>query len=110
MKKDIFTEEPCLAEKLATLFESVAVILRSRVIRSIRDDQLMAITRQIALDALSLTEELTIQQVQERLGVSRATCDRWIAKGKLPKGRKRKGDSRLYWYRDEVDKVIAQRK
>ena len=38
--------------------------------------------------------------------VSRATFDRLVKEGRLPKGRKRKGWTELVWYEKDLDKYI----
>lgn len=40
------------------------------------------------------------------VGVSRATFDRLIKDGKLPKGEKRTGFTELFWYPKDLDKYI----
>ena len=38
--------------------------------------------------------------------VSRATVDRLVKEGRLPKGKKRKGWTELVWYEKDLDKCI----
>lgn len=40
------------------------------------------------------------------VGVSRATFDRLVAEGKLPKGQKRAGFTELFWFPKDLDKYI----
>lgn len=42
------------------------------------------------------------------VGVSRATFDRLVADGKLPKGQKRAGFTELFWFPKDLDKYIDE--
>lgn len=49
---------------------------------------------------------LSKAQCCERLGVSRATFDRMVRDGRMPKGRKTAGFKELSWSRGDLDKAI----
>lgn len=42
------------------------------------------------------------------LGISRATFDRYVSEGKLPKGKHEIGFKELRWYKKDLDKYIKK--
>lgn len=48
-------------------------------------------------------QRLYIDEVAARYGKSTKTIQNWITLGILPKGRKRRGDTREFWYASELD-------
>lgn len=63
-----------------------------------------------AIDFLQLIchkdEAISKCEACQYVGVSRATFDRLISSGKLPKGRKRKGWTELAWFPKDLDEYI----
>lgn len=55
-------------------------------------------------------EEMTKEQVLTYLRWSRAKFDQYVREGKMPRGKKRSGDSSLYWYRDEINEALEDLK
>lgn len=53
-------------------------------------------------------EEMTKEQVLLYLRWSRAKFDDYVARGLMPKGKKRSGSSTLYWYRDEINSYLDE--
>ena len=45
-------------------------------------------------------------QACQYVGVSRATFDRLVSEGRLPKGQKRAGFTELFWFPKDLDKYI----
>ena len=50
-------------------------------------------------------EPLTKEESCSYLNLSRSRFDDLVRLGTIPKGRKRRGTSTLYWYKDELDLV-----
>lgn len=65
---------------------------------------------QRAIDFLQLIankkEAFSKEMARKYVGVSRATFDRLVAEGKIPKGRKRLGWKELAWFPSDLDKYI----
>lgn len=99
-----------LSNVLADILENAARLLRNEVCRSISDEQLHNIARSIAHSIIAQTEELSKMQACERLGISRATFDRMVAKGAIPHGHHRRGERHKYWYIDEIVHIPTQSK
>lgn len=61
-----------------------------------------------AIDILSAISHHTMNKEEacKYLNLSRSRFDDYIREGKIPKGRKKVGDSKLYWYQDELDNVV----
>lgn len=63
-----------------------------------------------AIDFLQLIchkdEAISKCEACQYVGVSRATFDRLVLAGKLPKGRKRKGWTELAWFSKDLDEYI----
>lgn len=53
--------------------------------------------------------KMNAEQTSAYLGVSRATLSRMVIDGRIPHPRKDRGGDK-YWYRDEVDKSLAEYK
>jgi len=51
-------------------------------------------------------EPLTKEEACSYLNLSRSRFDDLVRDNKIPKGRKHRGTSNLYWYKDELDLVI----
>lgn len=51
-------------------------------------------------------EGMSKNQACKYVGVSRATFDRLVADGKLPKGQKKVGFTELFWFPKDLDKYI----
>ena len=51
-------------------------------------------------------KELTKTESANYIGVSRATFDNYIKKGKIPEGTKRQGSSNLYWNKNDLNKYL----
>lgn len=62
------------------------------------------------IDFLSLISNkdkgISKYQACKYVGVSRATFDRLVAEGRLPKGQKRPGFTELFWFPKDLDKYI----
>lgn len=52
-------------------------------------------------------EPMSREQVLIQYGFSHSTFSDYVAKGLLPKGRKRQGFKELVWFRDEIDNAIV---
>lgn len=50
-------------------------------------------------------EPLTKEEACSYLNLSRSRFDDLVRLGTIPKGRKRRGTSTLYWYKDELDLI-----
>lgn len=50
-------------------------------------------------------EPLTKEESCSYLNLSRSRFDDLVRLGTIPKGRKRRGTSTLYWYKDELDLI-----
>lgn len=61
-----------------------------------------------AMDIMSVLghEVLSKDEACSYLNLSRSRFDDLVREGKIPKGRKRRGFKELYFYKDELDKVI----
>ena len=53
-------------------------------------------------------ERLSKYQACNKLGISRATFDRYVKAGKLPQGRHQQGVIGLFWYQEDIDKLKEQ--
>lgn len=56
------------------------------------------------------SEELSKAESAEYIGVSRATFDNYIAKGLIPKGKKRSGFKELSWNKHDLNKFLKCKK
>lgn len=54
-------------------------------------------------------EKLSKYQACKYLKISRATFDKYVADGKLPKGRKQQGFKELFFYKKDLDKYIENK-
>ena len=52
------------------------------------------------------SKELSKIESANYIGVSRATFDNYIAKGLIPKGKKRQGFKELSWNKNDLDKFL----
>ena len=61
-----------------------------------------------AMDIMSVLghEVLSKDEACSYLNLSRSRFDDLVREGKIPKGRKRRGFKELYFYKDELTKVI----
>lgn len=70
------------------------------------------ITEEQAIDILSSIAHiaLTKEEVCDKFKLSRATFDRYVANGYIPKGIKLKHKTSLIWYQDEVEQGLKRLK
>lgn len=50
-------------------------------------------------------EKLSKYQACKYLKMSRATFDKYVSKGKIPKGRKQQGFKELFYFKKDLDKI-----
>lgn len=50
-------------------------------------------------------EKLSKYQACKYLNISRATFDKYVVDGKLPKGRKQQGFKELFWVKKDLDNI-----
>ena len=55
------------------------------------------------------SKELSKLEAAEYIGVSRATFDKYIREGLIPKGMKRQGVSNLFWKKSDLDKYLDEK-
>lgn len=53
-------------------------------------------------------EKLSKYQACKYLKISRSTFDKYVAEGKIPKGRKQQGFKELFYFKKDLDKVKKQ--
>lgn len=53
---------------------------------------------------------LTKEEICDKFNISRATFDRYVANGYIPKGVKIKHKTNLIWYQDEVEQGLERLK
>ncbi len=66
-------------------------------------EQLEVLIGVIRVAASPSVQKKYIGDLSERWGVTERTIQHWIELGIVRKGRKRAGDTRRFWYADEVD-------
>jgi len=54
------------------------------------------------------SNELSKVEAADYIGISRATFDNYIKKGKLPEGHKRPGFKELSWKKCDLDKFLKE--
>ena len=55
------------------------------------------------------SKELSKLEAAEYIGVSRATFDKYIREGLIPKGMKRQGVNNLFWKKSDLDKYLDEK-
>lgn len=70
------------------------------------------ITEEQAIDILSSIShiKLTKEEVCDEFGLSRATFDRYVLNGYIPRGVKEKHKTNLVWYKDEIEQGLKRLK
>lgn len=70
------------------------------------------VTEEQAIDILSCITHiaLTKEEVCDKFKISRATFDRYVSNGYIPKGIKIKHKTNLVWYQDEVEQGLKRLK
>ena len=48
------------------------------------------------------------EQACKYINISRSRFDDYVRNGTIPKGRKRRNETKLFWYKDELDIAIRQ--
>lgn len=87
------------------------------LLRQLIVNQLRHIANLVENDECTLTDEeaeellsaishkvISKQEAIDELNISRATFDKKVKDKELPKGKKRRGWSGLYWFKDEIIK------
>lgn len=93
-----------------TVNKFIAKILRE--IANKLDNDTCELSEQEAMDIINVLthESLSKDSACTYMGLSRSRFDDLVRDGIIPKGRKRKGFKELVWYKDELTKVIKERK
>ena len=90
-----------LCEMFASLLENIAKQMRNDDC-SMTDEEMEELYQQ----CMALTHGMVTKQeaCDNILHISRATFDRYVRNGKLPKGKSRMGSHELYWSKEELSK------
>lgn len=70
------------------------------------------VTEQQAIDILSSITHIALSKEEacDKFGISRATFDRYVLNGYIPRGIKEKHKTNLVWYQDEIEQGLNRLK